>query len=102
MPLDEVNLACSHGHGNRGIRKRHTMLFTTSLDRSIPLGIAGQAGPAAPAALDMGNVFKTLPARPVDGLYVHIPFCFHKCHYCDFYSITRQTPERMDNYVRLL
>jgi oxygen-independent coproporphyrinogen-3 oxidase len=23
----------------------------------------------------------------MDGLYVHIPFCFHKCHYCDFYSI---------------
>lgn len=20
-------------------------------------------------------------------LYIHIPFCFHKCHYCDFYSI---------------
>jgi len=19
--------------------------------------------------------------------YLHIPFCFHKCHYCDFYSI---------------
>ena len=25
--------------------------------------------------------------RKVDGLYVHVPFCFHKCHYCDFYSI---------------
>jgi oxygen-independent coproporphyrinogen III oxidase len=24
---------------------------------------------------------------PVDALYLHIPFCFHKCHYCDFYSI---------------
>ncbi|MBO6514597.1 MAG: radical SAM protein, partial [Phycisphaerales bacterium] len=23
----------------------------------------------------------------VGSLYVHIPFCFHKCHYCDFYSI---------------
>jgi oxygen-independent coproporphyrinogen-3 oxidase len=21
------------------------------------------------------------------GLYVHVPFCRHKCHYCDFYSL---------------
>ena len=26
-------------------------------------------------------------AATIDGLYLHIPFCFHKCHYCDFYSI---------------
>lgn len=37
-----------------------------------------------------------------EGLYVHVPFCFHKCHYCDFYSITRQTPERMARFVELL
>lgn len=24
---------------------------------------------------------------PVRGAYLHVPFCFHKCHYCDFYSI---------------
>ncbi|MBL4591385.1 MAG: hypothetical protein JKY96_05440, partial [Phycisphaerales bacterium] len=24
---------------------------------------------------------------PPKSLYIHIPFCFHKCHYCDFYSI---------------
>jgi len=23
----------------------------------------------------------------VDAIYFHVPFCFHKCHYCDFYSI---------------
>jgi len=43
-----------------------------------------------------------LPPAEAPGLYVHVPFCFHKCHYCDFYSITRQTPERMANYVDLI
>ncbi|MEA2733904.1 MAG: hypothetical protein QOE14_355 [Humisphaera sp.] len=40
-----------------------------------------------------------LPATEVEALYVHVPFCFHKCHYCDFYSITQQTPERMERFV---
>src|SRR5438034_7196959 len=38
----------------------------------------------------------------VPALYVHIPFCFHKCHYCDFYSITRQTGQRMEGFVDLV
>ncbi|MEM7625931.1 MAG: coproporphyrinogen-III oxidase family protein [Planctomycetota bacterium] len=25
--------------------------------------------------------------RRFDGLYLHLPFCFHKCHYCDFFSV---------------
>jgi oxygen-independent coproporphyrinogen-3 oxidase len=43
-----------------------------------------------------------LPPTEVEALYVHVPFCFHKCHYCDFYSITRQSPERMDRFVDLV
>ncbi|MHC4976370.1 MAG: radical SAM family heme chaperone HemW [Planctomycetota bacterium] len=27
------------------------------------------------------------PGELARSLYVHIPFCDHKCHYCDFYSI---------------
>ncbi|HZZ44052.1 MAG TPA: radical SAM family heme chaperone HemW [Tepidisphaeraceae bacterium] len=40
-----------------------------------------------------------VPREEIVGLYVHIPFCFHKCHYCDFYSITQQSPERMRDFV---
>src|SRR3954471_16933805 len=40
-----------------------------------------------------------VPAARAEALYVHVPFCFHKCHYCDFYSITRQTPQRMEAFV---
>ena len=40
-----------------------------------------------------------LPPETSEGLYVHVPFCFHKCHYCDFYSITRQNEQRMGKFV---
>ena len=26
------------------------------------------------------------------GLYVHIPFCLKKCHYCDFVIATQRAP----------
>jgi len=43
------------------------------------------------AAVFQANDSRALLAavRPatVGGVYLHIPFCFHKCHYCDFYSI---------------
>lgn len=31
-------------------------------------------------------------------LYIHIPFCFHKCHYCDFYSFV-DTKDRQPAFV---
>lgn len=50
------------------------------------------------------------PARTSDtdctrSLYIHIPFCSHKCHYCDFYSIVdRQDRQQIftDRLVREL
>ncbi len=40
--------------------------------------------------------------RDVRSLYLHVPFCVHKCHYCDFYSIVDST-DRTDAFVgRLL
>lgn len=31
-------------------------------------------------------------------LYVHVPFCAHKCHYCDFYSLV-DTRDRQDAFI---
>ena len=69
-----------------------TVSLTTLLDERPPRG-----APAAPAAETLQPA--ALPAVDVEGLYVHVPFCFHKCHYCDFYSITRQNDERMGRFV---
>lgn len=55
---------------------------------------------SSPAGLPLDVA--ALPGSPIEALYVHVPFCFHKCHYCDFYSITRQTPERMSQFVDLI
>lgn len=35
------------------------------------------------------------------GLYIHIPFCFNKCPYCDFYSV-KYDREATENYVSRL
>ncbi len=37
----------------------------------------------------------------IRGLYAHVPFCFHKCHYCDFYSFV-DAEDRQPAYVHRL
>jgi len=49
---------------------------------------------STPAPLRQGPV-------SIDSLYVHVPFCFHKCHYCDFYSIVDQN-DRQAVFTRRL
>lgn len=56
------------------------------------------AGSTPPVAAGDGGVFSRVRAGerpPVRSLYIHVPFCVHKCHYCDFYSIV-DTQDRMD------
>lgn len=41
------------------------------------------------------------PKPPVRSLYIHTPFCVHKCHYCDFYSIV-DTQDRQEAFCERL
>ncbi len=49
---------------------------------------------------DAGEAFATAH-EPARALYIHVPFCFHKCHYCDFYSFV-DTQDRQAPFVDAL
>ena len=36
------------------------------------------------------------------GIYIHVPFCLSKCHYCDFCSEQRADEEKKEQYVKRL
>lgn len=35
-----------------------------------------------------------------EAVYIHIPFCLQKCHYCDFLSVPK--PDEMERYIQAL
>ncbi len=61
------------------------------MTNNVNLTIANQS---LEKVLSPQSDFAVLPGRElldcnavVDALYVHVPFCTTKCHYCDFYSL---------------
>ena len=54
----------------------------------------GRQRPDARAALEA-------PGAGIASLYIHVPFCFHKCHYCDFYSFV-DSRDRQAEFVDAL
>lgn len=68
-----------------------------SQDTSIPIlsQPGANAGGFARAALEHAH-------PPVRALYIHTPFCVHKCHYCDFYSFVDSQDQQATFVERLI
>lgn len=65
-----------------------------------PLNVLGTGPRVALAAASASDALSGVGPR-FEGLYVHVPFCFHKCHYCDFYSFV-DTEDRQEAFVARL
>jgi len=61
-----------------------------------PITVAGQRSACSHPAQSLAHGAGDTPAAR--SLYVHVPFCRHKCHYCDFYSIV-DSADRQDAFV---
>ncbi len=65
---------------------------------SIKDVLFSRLGKPAAGLRDGGGTIKA----EIDAAYVHVPFCFHKCHYCDFYSIVDNRDRQAEFVERMI
>ncbi len=62
--------------------------MTSSRTTEVTATVNSESSPALPSHQQTPTHLRADQApSTIHGLYLHVPFCFHKCHYCDFYSL---------------
>jgi oxygen-independent coproporphyrinogen-3 oxidase len=70
-------------------------------DQARPIRLPLAADPPRGDRVGLAEVLAlAAPSRP-RAAYLHVPFCRHKCHYCDFYSFV-DTQDRQEAFVARL
>src|ERR1035437_2584367 len=79
------------------------MAGTAGLSHPLPVLKPAIAGGCGTESVPIPAYAPLPPAAgvPVRALYVHVPFCTSKCHYCDFYSVAGHL-DQVDAYLEAL
>ncbi|MFK7959458.1 MAG: radical SAM family heme chaperone HemW [Phycisphaerales bacterium] len=69
---------------------------------TTPIQLTTEGAAARQTLADLPDWPLAGAAEAPRGAYLHVPFCFHKCHYCDFYSIVDARDRRSVFTTRLI
>jgi oxygen-independent coproporphyrinogen-3 oxidase len=78
--------------------REEAVTLITQFTRS---GVGDQPASGPQTIADLVPAAQVASADPPTGVYVHVPFCRHKCGYCDFYSVVAAR-SRQEAFARRL
>jgi len=92
----------NRSHDSPSDTPRVTQADPTPSSVGLPVGVRSSRGqPDTPDGLAAGDPTQLAPYRMPRAAYVHVPFCRHRCGYCDF-TLVANRDDLIDRYLAAL
>ncbi len=89
--------------GRSALAERELVCASLTVRHDTPdAATAAEALVSARALPGSAGCFDADVSGCIDSVYVHVPFCLHRCHYCDFYTIAGREDARGPYVTQLL